>query len=183
MQRYDPVFLGDGRRAVCGGAGGQILEIAVGTGLNLPYYSPDVHLTAIDLSAAMLRVAARRAEALRRRVAFGVGDAQRLAFSDSSFDSFACTLALCGIPNERAALSEAFRVLRPGGVLQLLEHVRSPLRVVRLGQSACAPLLLRYACDDLLRDPMDHLTGIGFVIETCARSRLGTVQRVVARKP
>jgi ubiquinone/menaquinone biosynthesis C-methylase UbiE len=183
MRPFDRVFLEDGRASVCGRARGQTLEIAVGTGLNLPHYSPGVQLTAIDLSSTMLHIAAHRAEALGLRAAFEQADAQCLPYAHNSFDSVVCTLALCEIPDERAAIAEALRVLRPGGRLLLLEHARSPMLLVRLGQVALAPLMHRLANDHLLRDPMDHLARMGFTVESCERSRWGIVERIVARKP
>jgi ubiquinone/menaquinone biosynthesis C-methylase UbiE len=183
MRPFDRVFLGDGRASICGRARGQTLEIAVGTGLNLPHYSHGVQLTAVDLSSAMLHIAAHRAEALGLTAAFEQADVQCLPYVDRSFDSVVCTLALCEIPDERAALAEAHRVLRPGGRLLLLEHARSPMLLVRLGQAVLAPLMHRLANDHLLRDPMDHLAPMGFTVESCERSRWGIVERVVARKP
>jgi hypothetical protein len=69
------------------------------------------------------------------------------------------------------------------GKLVLAEHVRSPQPVVRAGQRVLAPLMLRLEGDHLLRDPVDHVSEAGFVVEELYRSRLGIVERMVARKP
>ncbi len=182
MRPFERVFLGDGRRRLCRKVCGRTLEIAVGTGLNLAHYPARVQLTAVDLSCAMLAIASHRAQALGLSVAFERADAQCLPYADNSFESVVCTLALCEIPDERQALAEAFRVLRPGGVLLLLEHVRSPVLYVKLGQTALAPLMLRLANDHLLRDPMDQLERLGFKVESCERTRWGIVEHVVARR-
>ncbi len=104
------LLFGDGRRWVCAQARGEVLEIAVGTGRKLPCYPPGVRLTGIELGPAMLAIARRRAADLRE------GDAQALDFPDGRFDTVACTLGLCTIPDDRQAVAEAARVLRPGGV-------------------------------------------------------------------
>lgn len=106
-----------------------MLEIAVGTGRNLPCYPVDVRLTAIELGPVMLAIVRRRA-ALGRVADLREGDAQALDFPDGRFDTVACTLGLCTIPDGRQAVAEAARVLRAGGYLLLLEHVRSPVRHV-----------------------------------------------------
>jgi ubiquinone/menaquinone biosynthesis C-methylase UbiE len=173
----------DGREWVCARARGQVLEIAVGTGRNLAYYPPAVEITGVELSSAMAGLARARARDLGRAVDLRVGDAQSLEFPDESFDTVVCTLALCTIPDDRAAVAEAWRVLRPGGRFLLLEHVRSPLRSVRAGQRLLEPLFLRFAHDHLLREPLDHLRAVGFDVERQERYSLGIVERIVARKP
>jgi hypothetical protein len=80
-------------------------------------------------------------------------------------------------------VAEAHRVLRPGGRLVLLEHVRSPSLAVRAAQRVLDPLSVRFAADHLLRDPLDYLGDVGFEIESVARLKWGIVERVVARKP
>jgi ubiquinone/menaquinone biosynthesis C-methylase UbiE len=104
-----------GREWVCAQAEGEVLEIAVGTGRNLPHYPDGVRLTGIDFVPAMLDVARRRAVELGRPVELRLGDAQALEFEDATFDTVVCTLSLCTIPDDRAAVAEVRRVLRPGG--------------------------------------------------------------------
>ncbi|HET6871059.1 MAG TPA: methyltransferase domain-containing protein [Solirubrobacteraceae bacterium] len=162
---------------------GEVLEIAVGPGRNLRYYPDDVRLTGIELSPAMLKLARQEAAALGRQVDLREGDAQALEFTDESFDTVICTLSLCTIPDDRAAIREAHRVLRPGGRFVLLEHVRSPIRRVRAGQRVLEPLFLRLEHDHLTRDPLDHLEATGFEVESVARLKWGIVERLVARKP
>jgi ubiquinone/menaquinone biosynthesis C-methylase UbiE len=160
-----------------------VLEIAAGTGRNLRHYPPRVRLTAIELSPEMLELARREATALGRDVDLRVGDAQKLEFADDSFDTVVCTLALCTIPDDRAAAREVKRVLRPGGRFVLLEHVRSPVPAVRFGERLLEPIMLRLEHDHLTREPLEHLKAEGFVIERIERSKLGIVERTAARNP
>jgi ubiquinone/menaquinone biosynthesis C-methylase UbiE len=180
---FERILFGDGRQWVCSQAEGDVLEIAAGTGRNLRYYPPRVRLTAIELSPEMLELARGAAAAAGRDADLRVGDAQALEFPDESFDTVVCTLSLCTIPDDRAAVTEAKRVLRPGGRFLLLEHVRSPVRAIRIGQRLLEPLMLRFEHDHLLREPLEHLRAEGFEVERLERSKLGIVERVAARKP
>jgi ubiquinone/menaquinone biosynthesis C-methylase UbiE len=183
MGVFDWALFGGGREWVCSQAQGDVLEIAVGTGRNLRHYPNRVNLTGVEFSPAMLEIARTRAKALGREIDLCVGDAQALDFPDASFDTVVSTLALCTIPDDRAAVSEVRRVLRPGGLFLLLEHVRSPVGTIRLGQRLLAPLALRFEGDHLLREPLEHLRAEGFELQQVLRSKLGIVERVAARTP
>jgi len=183
MGFWERALLGDVRQWACSRAQGEVLEIALGTGLNLPYYRADVRLTGIEFSPAMLDIARRRATELGREIDLRLGDAERLEFADESFDTVVCTYGLCTIPDDRQAVREARRVLRPGGALLLAEHVRSPVTAVRAGQRLIAPLMLRFEGDHLLREPLEHVEAEGFVVEELLRSKAGIVERLAARKP
>lgn len=177
------VLFGDGRRWACGQARGRVLEVAIGTGRNLPYYPPWVHLTGMDLSSGMLQRARRRPEAQSSQVVLRVGDAQHLVFADDIFDTVVATLSLCSIPDDRAAGAEMTRVLRPGGRLLLLDHVASPVRAVRWVQRLIDPVLVRWQGDHLLREPEAAVLQAGLVLEEATRSRRGIVLRLAVGKP
>jgi ubiquinone/menaquinone biosynthesis C-methylase UbiE len=130
----------------------------------------------------MLDIARRRAQELGREVYLRVGDAQGLDFPAGRFDTVVCTLSLCSIPDERAAVVEARRVLRPGGRFLLLEHVRSPSAPVRIVQRLLQPLF-GIQGESLLREPVEHLRTEGFELDRLERSKWGIVERVHARKP
>lgn len=177
------LLFGDGRRWAADRAHGEVLEIAIGTGRNLPHYPADARLTGVDLSPGMLAIARRRADGTKVDVrALRVADAQHLPFADASFDVVVATLAFCSIPDDTAAMTEAARVLRPGGTLILLEHVGSPVLVVRAVQRLLAPLALRVEGDHLLRDPHRCVEAAGLHIGLLERSKLGIVMRLTARK-
>ena len=183
IKLFERILFGDGRQWVCAQATGDVLELAVGTGRNLRHYPDSVRLTGIELSPEMLERARVEATATGRQVDLCEGDAQALDFPDESFHTVVCTLSLCTIPDDQAAIRETFRVLRPGGRFILMEHVRSPDRRVRAGQRLLEPLFLRFEHDHLTRDPLDHLEHAGFQIESVTRLKWGIVERTVALKP
>jgi ubiquinone/menaquinone biosynthesis C-methylase UbiE len=182
MSRYERFVLGDARQWACERAQGDVLELAVGTGLNLAHFPPGIRLTGIDFSPAMLELAKRRAAEIGREADLRIGDAEQLEFDDASFDTVVCTYSLCTIPDDRKAVSEAARVLRPGGRLVLAEHVRSPLRAVRAGQRLLEPIMVRFEAAHLLREPLGHVRAEGLVVDELERSRLGIVERLAAHK-
>jgi ubiquinone/menaquinone biosynthesis C-methylase UbiE len=182
MRFYDRLLLDNRRRSICAQATGRTLELAIGTGLNLPFFPRDVDLVGIDLSFDMLAIAGRRARLLGLDVDLRVADGQALGLPDSSFDTVVATLFLSTVPDPRRAIAEAWRVLRPGGRLLLLDHVRSPTKVVRLMQRLLEPLISRAFHVHLLRDPLDDLEPLGFRIESSERSRGGLIEEAVARK-
>ena len=188
--RYDDLigfveraFFGGGREWVCSRARGEVLEIAAGTGRNLPFYAEDVGLTAVELSPAMSGIARQRAATLGREADLRVGGAQDLPFPDACFDAVVCTLGLCTIPDDERAVYEAARVLKPGGRFLLLEHVRSSLLPVRALQALLNPITVLTESDHLLREPLTHVRAAGFVVEELDRSKWGIVEKLAARKP
>jgi len=113
------------RRQIIARASGKVLEVAVGTGKNLPYYPSGNGITAIDVSRAMMDVARKRAARLPRDVSFLLADAEALPFSDKTFDTLVSSLTTCTFPNPVIALHEMARVCKPTGRILLLEHGRS----------------------------------------------------------
>jgi ubiquinone/menaquinone biosynthesis C-methylase UbiE len=177
------LLFGGGRLWACRRAAGDVLEVAIGTGRNLGAYPPEVQLTGIDLSAQMVALARERARVLGVAIDLHVGDAQDLPFDSARFDTVVCTLGLCSIPDDRRAVTEMHRVLRPGGRLVLLEHVRSPVRAVRIVQELMEPLFLRLAHDHLLREPLTAVELAGFRVDALELSKLGLVERLAATRP
>jgi ubiquinone/menaquinone biosynthesis C-methylase UbiE len=176
------VFGSDNRAWACSRLRGQVLEVAVGTGLNLPLFPSDTHITGIELSPAMLEVAKKRAAELERDVDLQLGDAHKLPFADESFDSVLCTFSLCNIPDVDLAVSEMKRVLKPGGRLILVDHIRSSVKPVYWFQKALELLSLRYEGDHQTRRPLDQVRAHDFDIEERERFKLGVVERLVAVK-
>ncbi|CAM3554019.1 class I SAM-dependent methyltransferase [Smaragdicoccus niigatensis] len=118
--------LADMRRDLLGGAKGEVLEIGAGTGLNLPFYGDEISgLTLAEPSKSMIGQLNRKVEQDRPGTMVLRAPAEDLPFEDNSFDTVVSTLVLCSVDDQPRALRELRRVLRPGGELLLLEHVRS----------------------------------------------------------
>jgi ubiquinone/menaquinone biosynthesis C-methylase UbiE len=180
---FERVWFGDGRQWVCSQATGDVLEVAIGTGRNLSFYPQGIRLTGIDFSPAMLEVARRQADQLGRQVDLRLGDAEALDLPDATFDTVVCTLSLCAIADERRAIAEMKRVLRPGGRLLLLDHVAAAPRWLRALQWLLEVATRRATGEHQRRRPLLQVQAEGFEIERRERSKLGTVERLVARKP
>ena len=103
-----------------------------------------------------------------------------MAFPDGSFDTVVFSLCLCSIPDDRRAVGEGVRVLKPGGRMLLLEHVASPNALVRAGQRLLEPLALRFQADHLTREPLDHVRARGLVTVEVHRWAWGIMERVEA---
>ena len=183
MARFERVFFSGNREWACSQAEGDVLEIAAGTARNLEHFPEDVRLTGVELSPEMAELGRRRADELGREIDMRVGDAEHLDLPDESFDTVVCTYGLCTIPDDRAAVREAKRVLRPGGRILLAEHVRSPNLLVRTIQRIIDPLAHRLGGDHLLREPLEALGDAGFEVDEVKRSKAGFVELASARKP
>jgi ubiquinone/menaquinone biosynthesis C-methylase UbiE len=183
MSLFDRALFGDSRSWVCRQAVGDVLEVAIGTGLNVAHYGADVRLRGIDFSLPMLEIARTRAAELPREIELREGDAQQLDFLDASFDSVVCTFSLCAIPDARRALCEIRRVLRPGGLLLLADHLASSWWVVRGGQRRLELVSVPLGGKHFLRRPHDIIQDLGMRVEQHQRFKLGLVERLAARKP
>jgi ubiquinone/menaquinone biosynthesis C-methylase UbiE len=115
------------RKKLLSKATGKILEVACGTGLNIPLFPAGSDITAVDLSPNMLEVARANVTKYGLNVNLAVMDAEHLEYADGSFDTVVSTLSTCGFPDPVKALQEMKRVCRPNGWILLLEHGHSNL--------------------------------------------------------
>lgn len=183
MGFWDRRLFGDSRDWACTQATGEVLEVAIGTGLNLPCYPATITLTGLDLSEGMLALATSRARQLGREVTLRQGSAHDLPFPANSFDTVVCTFGLCAIPDHHAAVAEMVRVLRPGGQLILVDHIASSNPLARALQWLLERITIPLAGEHFLRCHVDQVRARGLEIEQRQRFALGVVERLVARKP
>ena len=183
MGFFDRHLFGDSRSWVCARATGDTLEVAIGTGLNLPFYGQQVQLTGIDFSPAMLGIARDRARQLGRTVSLQEADALALPFPDTSFDTVICTFSLCAIPDDRRAVTEMTRVLRPGGLLLLADHVEASAWPARALQRALELVTVPLQGEHFTRRPLRHVQAAGLHVQHLERFKLGITERLAARKP
>jgi ubiquinone/menaquinone biosynthesis C-methylase UbiE len=176
-------FGSEHRDWACSRADGDTLEVAMGTGLNLPHYPSGVRLTGIDLTPEMLAKARIRAQDIGRDIVLQEADALDLPFDDSSFDTVVCTYAMCSVSDEKRAIAEMKRVLRPGGRLILVDHVRSTVPPLFWLQWIYEFVPSRTKGEYMTRRPALHVIAAGFEIEARDRLRAGVIERLVAVKP
>ena len=188
---YDQSAIGrvvdfDGLRAgLMSKAKGDVLELGVGTGLNLPWYDPGRvrSVTGVDVSNGMLEIARERSQTLRlkrEKVTLRVADAAALPFEDGSFDVVTDTFGLCVFQKPSFVLTEARRVLRPGGKLLMVEHEDSPVSRALSFTRASSPIAATCAYDQDVR-ALVKASGMR-IVETSSVAG-GFFRVVMAEKP
>ncbi len=175
MGRGDREWLGE--RAT-----GRVLEVAIGTGRSLPFYTAASSLTGVDLSPEMLAIARMRAEERGLPVDLREGDAESLPVDDSAYDTVVCSLSLCTIPDAAAAIAEMKRALVPGGRLLLLDHVGSTWPPIYAVQWLAERISVRAAGEHYTRRPLALVRSTGLEVVESERLKFGVFERVHAVK-
>ncbi|QRM34662.1 class I SAM-dependent methyltransferase [Microvirga sp. VF16] len=154
------------RQRIVGAAHGRVLEVGIGSGLNLPFYGPGVtEIIGLEPSRALIALASRRAGPSGRAVSFLPRSAEAIPLERSSVDTIVTTWTMCSIPDAAAALAEMRRVLKPGGDLLFVEHGRAPDSWVVRFQDWLTPAWRPLAGGCHLNRPIaDLITGAGFGI-------------------
>ncbi len=172
--------LKENRRELISCASGRILEIGMGNGANLPYYTAGAaQVVGIDPCEAVVNKAKRKLSVWAEKGSLQIGEknyqflvcgGERLPFKDNAFDTVIASLVFCSIPDAIAAASEAYRVLKPGGKLLFFEHVRSPEPRIGRIQEIANPFWKIFACGcHLNRDTEEVFRGAGFEYRTIKR--------------
>ena len=161
----------------------RVLELGVGTGKNFPYYPSAADVTAVDLSPKMLERARQRAARTGARVTLQLADAQALPFPDATFDTVVATFVFCSVPDPVLGLREAYRVLKPGGQLLLLEHMLSANRLLRPLMHAANPLVVRLMGANINRETVRNVERAGFKLRRIDDLMGDIVKLIEAEKP
>ncbi|MBI1743445.1 class I SAM-dependent methyltransferase [Candidatus Acetothermia bacterium] len=160
----------------------RLLEVGVGTGKNILYYPEDTQITAIDLSDQMLMRARKRAQKLGLRVELSQMDAQALDFADDALDTVVATFVFCSVPDPVLGLQEINRVLRPGGKVVLLEHMRPESPWLGRLFDLLNPFVVRLWGANINRRTVENVRLSGLEIENIeSLTPQGIVQMIIAR--
>jgi ubiquinone/menaquinone biosynthesis C-methylase UbiE len=162
--------------------GSHVLEVGVGTGKNMPFWPPTVEMTAIDLTPGMLDKAQQRAADLKITADVRLGDVQTLEFPDASFDTAVATCVFCSVPDPVLGLRELKRVVKPGGQLILLEHVRSSHAVIGQLMDVLNPLVVRVMGANINRRTVENVRAAGWSIEQAEDLGLGGILRLIVAR-
>lgn len=142
-------------------AQGEVLEIGIGTGVNLEFYPEDVSVTGIDFSPKMLEKARKKADKLTQNINILEMDVERLDFADDSFDTVVATCVFCSVPNPIQGLKEVRRVTKPSGKIILLEHMRSSNEFIGKIMDMLNPIGLHIVGANINRMTMDNIKKAG----------------------
>jgi phosphatidylethanolamine/phosphatidyl-N-methylethanolamine N-methyltransferase len=164
------------RRRLLARARGKVLEVGVGTGKNFPYYSEGVDVTGLDIADRMLIHARLRADKLGFPIQLMEGDVQSLPFPENSFDTAVATFVFCSVPDPVLGLKELGRVVKPGGKILLLEHVRIDKPLIGFIMDIMNPFFLHFIGPNINRRTVENVGKSELLIEKI--EHLGFMQMV-----
>ncbi len=161
---------------------GRILEVGVGTGKNMPYYPPKGQVTAIDLSERMLERAKERAQKLGLNVRLYQMDVQYLSFPENFFDAAVATFVFCSVPDPVLGLRELARVVKPGGDIWLLEHVRIDKPIIGTLMDILNPFVVRIIGANINRRTVENVKRADLEI-VAVRNLSGELVKLIHARP
>jgi len=161
---------------------GKILFLAVGTGLDIPFFPADLEITGIDISPRMLERAQPRADAYQGKLELREMDVHDLPFDAGSFDQVFTSCTFCSVPNPVGGLKSLRRVLKPGGELRMFEHTGSHWFPFNLMMHLMTPLSRRVG-PEMNRDTVENVRRAGFQIREVKHVYLDVVKTIEAEAP
>lgn len=171
------------RKRIIGAVKGKVLEVGVGTGKNLPYYSRKAKVTGIDISSGMLDKAIEKNKKLKINCSLLLMDAENIKFSNNSFDTVLCTFILCSVPNPVKTLKEMRRVCKANGKIIMVEHVLSKNRLIALWQKLHNPITRWLVGVNIDRDTAENIRKAGLNIINEENLALKDVFKLFVCKP
>jgi SAM-dependent methyltransferase len=167
MAKADAQGYAEVRRELVGDLTGRVLEIGCGTGAMFGYYGPEAHVEGVEPEPDFLALAVAKAKGYSGRIHAAAGDGMNLAFADGTFDAVVLGLVLCSVPSVHGVLSEAYRVLRDGGRVRALDHVKSADPVSGLLMDLADPVWLRLNRQGCHwnRNPIGEIKAAGFQVD------------------
>lgn len=175
----DIMLKDDSRKNLIQQARGKVLEVGVGTGKNLKFYSPDYEVTGIDFSPGMLKKAAVRAEGMAN-VRLLEMDVQELQFPDNYFDTIVAACVFCSVPDPVKGLQEMRRVCKPDGRLLFLEHIRSSRPVLGALMDFFNPVVVKMIGANINRRTLDNMETAGLRLDQVDSMGMDIIKYVLA---
>ena len=160
---------------------GRVLFLAVGTGLEVPFFPSGLDITGMDISWGMLSQAKSRAAGYQGEFRLAQSDVEHLAFRDDAFDAVVTSCTFCSVPDPVAGLRELRRVLKPGGELRMFEHTGSRWFPFNLMLNAMTPITRRFG-PEMNRDTVSNVVKAGFKLRSMQNVYLDVVKIIVAGK-
>src|SRR5450830_495923 len=179
----EKMFFSKLRMGILAGVRGKVLDVGIGTGKNLPFYTAGVELVVIDISPKMLEKARRRANTLGSEVDLRVMDVENLEFADSTFDFIVVTFVFCSTTDPVKGLRELARVVNDDGTILLLEHVRSENKVIGKFMDWLNPIARWLFGPNINRQTLANVEAAGLEVVSVESKGPKILKKIVARRP
>lgn len=170
------------KRALFSAMEGEVLFLALGTGLDIEFFPPGKHITAIDISPEMLAVAKPRIEGYSGTIDAREMDVHDLDFPDNHFDQIYTSCTFCSVPKPVQGLESLKRVLKPGGIIRMFEHTGSHFQPFKFMMDIMTPISGKLG-PEMNRNTTSHVRKAGFNILQVDNIYMDMVKTIVAQKP